>query len=79
MRLSQLALRPTQLFFKILLASPEDLHAASAAHFLCGNGYRPLLDRCPLTSKLTHQLALKPTQLHLRLSQLALRATQLFF
>ena len=35
------------------LASPEDLHTASVAHFLCGNGHRPLWGRCPLTTKLT--------------------------
>ena len=32
---------------KTLLASPEALHAASVAHFLC-----PLRSRCPLTTKL---------------------------
>ena len=39
--------------FKTLLAFPEALHTASAAHFVCGNGHRPLRGRCPLTTKLT--------------------------
>ena len=36
-----------------LLTSPEAHHAASVAHFLCGNGHHPLRGRCPLTIKLT--------------------------
>ena len=63
----QLALKPTLLhprlsqlagseahpaLFQTLLASPEDLHAVSMAHFLCGNGHCPLRG-CPHTTKIT--------------------------